>query len=35
VDDEGAPRLERIVPVALLAVGVVGLFAVGRKRRKG
>ncbi|MBX7546551.1 DUF3618 domain-containing protein [Streptomyces monashensis] len=35
VDDEGAPRLERIVPVALLAVGVVGLFAVGRRRRKG
>ncbi|MEV5877874.1 DUF3618 domain-containing protein [Streptomyces sp. NPDC052101] len=35
VDDEGALRLERVVPVALLAVGVVGLFAVGSRRRKG
>jgi hypothetical protein len=34
VDDEGSPRLERVVPVALLAVGVVGLFAMSRKRRK-
>ncbi|MGW0997675.1 DUF3618 domain-containing protein [Streptomyces sp. NPDC002523] len=36
VDDEGEPRMERVVPVALLAVGVVGLLAVGsRRRRKG
>ncbi|MGW1723157.1 DUF3618 domain-containing protein [Streptomyces sp. NPDC002306] len=35
VDEEGAPRLERIVPVALVAVGLVGLLAVGAKRRKG
>ncbi|MDT9701529.1 DUF3618 domain-containing protein [Streptomyces sp. P17] len=34
VDEEGAPRLERVVPVALLVVGVVGLFAVGTRRRK-
>jgi hypothetical protein len=35
VDDEGAPRLERVLPVALLAVGVVGLLALGTRRRKG
>ncbi|MFD9000581.1 DUF3618 domain-containing protein [Streptomyces sp. NPDC059582] len=35
VDEEGAPRLERIVPVALVAVALVGLLAVGAKRRKG
>ncbi|MEU5534142.1 DUF3618 domain-containing protein [Streptomyces sp. NPDC020362] len=35
VDEEGAPRLERIVPVALVAVGIVGLLAVGSRRRKG
>ncbi|MFD7789720.1 DUF3618 domain-containing protein [Streptomyces sp. NPDC059759] len=34
VTEEGAPRLERIVPAALLAVGVVGLL-VGTRRRKG
>ncbi|MEU6067263.1 MULTISPECIES: DUF3618 domain-containing protein [Streptomyces] len=34
VDEEGAPRIERIVPVALLAVGVVGLLALGTRRRK-
>ncbi|WP_328871685.1 DUF3618 domain-containing protein [Streptomyces sp. NBC_00287] len=34
VNEEGAPRLERVVPVALLVVGVVGLFAVGTRRRK-
>ncbi|MER6673167.1 DUF3618 domain-containing protein [Streptomyces sp. NPDC000983] len=33
VDEEGAPRLERVVPVALLVVGVVGLLAVGTRRR--
>ncbi|HEY8978654.1 MAG TPA: DUF3618 domain-containing protein [Streptomyces sp.] len=33
-DDDGAPRVERIVPVALLAVGVVGLLVLGTRRRK-
>ncbi|MEU0597998.1 DUF3618 domain-containing protein [Streptomyces sp. NPDC006393] len=35
VDGDGAPRLERIVPVALVAVGVVGLLALGSRRRRG
>ncbi|MER5857634.1 DUF3618 domain-containing protein [Streptomyces sp. NPDC059688] len=35
VDEDGAPRLERVVPVALLAVGVVGLLTLGARRRKG
>ncbi|MBK3569714.1 MULTISPECIES: DUF3618 domain-containing protein [unclassified Streptomyces] len=35
VDDEGAPRVERIVPVALVAVGVVGLLVLGSRRGKG
>ncbi|MFE0104052.1 DUF3618 domain-containing protein [Streptomyces sp. NPDC059009] len=35
VSEDGAPRLERIVPVALVVVGVVGLLAVGSRRRKG
>ncbi|MGW0944338.1 DUF3618 domain-containing protein [Streptomyces sp. NPDC002623] len=35
VDEEGAPRLERVVPVALVVVGVVGLLAFGARRRKG
>ncbi|MER7492643.1 DUF3618 domain-containing protein [Streptomyces pharetrae] len=35
VDDEGAPRLERVVPVALVVVGVVGLLVLGTRRRKG
>ncbi|MEV1066952.1 DUF3618 domain-containing protein [Streptomyces sp. NPDC050263] len=35
VDEEGAPRLERVVPVALVAVGVVGLLVLGARRRKG
>ncbi|MFF0226181.1 DUF3618 domain-containing protein [Streptomyces sp. NPDC004629] len=35
VDEQGAPRAERIVPVALVAVGVVGLLALGSRRRKG
>ncbi|MEU9243470.1 DUF3618 domain-containing protein [Streptomyces shenzhenensis] len=35
VDEEGAPRLERVVPVALVAVGVVGLLVLsGTRRRK-
>lgn len=32
-DEEGAPRLERVVPVALVVVGVVGLLALGTRRR--
>ncbi|MFH0174946.1 DUF3618 domain-containing protein [Streptomyces cacaoi] len=35
VDEEGAPRLERVVPVALVVVGVVGLLAFSGRRRKG
>ncbi|MER6069403.1 DUF3618 domain-containing protein [Streptomyces sp. NPDC001817] len=35
VDEEGSLRVERVVPVALLAVGVVGLLAFSGKRRKG
>lgn len=35
VDEEGAPRLERVVPVALVMVGVVGLLAFSTRRRKG
>jgi hypothetical protein len=34
VSEDGAPRLERVVPVALLAVGVVGLLTVSTRRRK-
>ncbi|MFD9435210.1 DUF3618 domain-containing protein [Streptomyces sp. NPDC060002] len=34
VDEEGAPRLERVVPVALVVVGVVGLLAFSGLRRK-
>jgi MYXO-CTERM domain-containing protein len=34
VDEEGAPRLERIVPVAAVAVGLVGLLALGTRRRR-
>ncbi|BBC33528.1 uncharacterized protein SGFS_048220 [Streptomyces graminofaciens] len=35
VGEDGAPRLERIVPVALVVVGVVGLLALGTRRRRG
>ncbi|MEU7424183.1 DUF3618 domain-containing protein [Streptomyces sp. NPDC040750] len=35
VDESGAPRLERIVPVALVAVGVVGLLTFQSRRRRG
>ncbi|MEU6660970.1 DUF3618 domain-containing protein [Streptomyces sp. NPDC046821] len=34
VSEDGAPRMERIVPVALVVVGVVGLVAVSSRRRK-
>ncbi|MDX3583945.1 DUF3618 domain-containing protein [Streptomyces europaeiscabiei] len=34
VDEDGAPRVERIVPVALVVVGVVGLLALGARRRR-
>ncbi|MET8163105.1 DUF3618 domain-containing protein [Streptomyces sp. NPDC005329] len=34
VDEEGAPRLERVVPVALVVVGVVGLLTFSGLRRK-
>lgn len=32
VDEEGSPRLERVVPVVVL-VGVVGLLVLGSRRR--
>ncbi|MFB0619728.1 DUF3618 domain-containing protein [Streptomyces sp. AGS-58] len=35
VDEEGAPRMERVVPAALVAVGVVGLLALTARRRRG
>ncbi|TLS44829.1 DUF3618 domain-containing protein [Streptomyces montanus] len=35
VTEDGAPRLERIVPVAVVVVGLVGLLALGSRRRKG
>ncbi|MEU7482990.1 DUF3618 domain-containing protein [Streptomyces sp. NPDC042319] len=34
VSEDGAPRVERIVPVALVAVGLVGLLAVGARKRR-
>ncbi|MEV4971563.1 DUF3618 domain-containing protein [Streptomyces scopuliridis] len=34
VKDDGGPRLERLVPVALVAVGLVGLLVVSTRRRK-
>ncbi|MFE6779365.1 DUF3618 domain-containing protein [Streptomyces sp. NPDC057702] len=33
VSEDGAPRMERIVPVALVAVAVVGLLTVSRRDR--
>ncbi|WP_409471861.1 DUF3618 domain-containing protein [Streptomyces sp. HC307] len=33
VDEEGAPRMKRVLPVALVAVGVVGLLVLGTRRR--
>jgi len=35
ITNEGAPRIERIVPTALVVAGIVGLLAVGARRRKG
>ncbi|MCX4400443.1 DUF3618 domain-containing protein [Streptomyces sp. NPDC059837] len=34
VTEDGAPRLERIVPIALVAAAGVGLLVVGSRRRK-
>ncbi|MFJ8669055.1 DUF3618 domain-containing protein [Streptomyces sp. NPDC093600] len=34
-DEDGAPRLERVVPVALVAVALVGLLAMSARKRKG
>jgi len=34
VSEDGAPRLERVIPAALLAVGVVGLVVASKRRRK-
>ncbi|MFG2993179.1 DUF3618 domain-containing protein [Streptomyces sp. NPDC048257] len=33
--DDGTPRIDRIVPVALVAVSVVGLLVVSARRRRG
>ncbi|MEO3978225.1 DUF3618 domain-containing protein [Streptomyces sp. CAU 1734] len=34
VSEDGAPRLERVVPVALVAVAVLGLLAMSSSRRQ-
>ncbi|MCX5312880.1 DUF3618 domain-containing protein [Streptomyces sp. NBC_00154] len=34
VSEDGAPRLERVIPVALLAVGVIGLVVASARRKK-
>ncbi|MEU7181160.1 DUF3618 domain-containing protein [Streptomyces celluloflavus] len=34
VSEDGAPRLERIVPVAMIGVAVVGLLVLRGKRRR-
>ncbi|MGW1024093.1 DUF3618 domain-containing protein [Streptomyces sp. NPDC002577] len=34
VSEQGAPRFERIVPVAIVVVGVVGLLAMSSRKRK-
>jgi hypothetical protein len=34
VSEEGAPRVERILPAAVVVVGLVGLLAVTARRRK-
>ncbi|WP_411079308.1 DUF3618 domain-containing protein [Streptomyces sp. cmx-18-6] len=33
VAEDGSPRLERVIPAALLVVGVVGLLTVSKRRR--
>ncbi|MEV6398926.1 DUF3618 domain-containing protein [Streptomyces sp. NPDC051907] len=35
VREDGAPRLERVVPVALMVAGLVGLLAMSARRRRG
>ena len=35
VTEDGTPRLDRIVPVALVVVGVVGLLTLSTRRRRG
>ncbi|MEV6670768.1 DUF3618 domain-containing protein [Streptomyces sp. NPDC051162] len=34
VAEDGTPRLDRIVPVAMVAVGVVGLLTLSSRRRR-
>ncbi|MFH8472850.1 DUF3618 domain-containing protein [Streptomyces sp. NPDC018000] len=34
VSEDGTPRMERVIPAALLTVGVVGLLAASKRRRK-
>ncbi|MEV7613480.1 DUF3618 domain-containing protein [Streptomyces sp. NPDC089799] len=34
-DASGAPRPERVLPVALVAVGVIGLLALSARRKRG
>jgi hypothetical protein len=34
VSDDGAPRMERVLPVAAVVVGLVGLLAVSSRRRR-
>ncbi|UNO41833.1 DUF3618 domain-containing protein [Streptomyces sp. MST-110588] len=34
VSQDGAPRMERIVPVALIGVAVIGLLALSSKKRR-
>jgi hypothetical protein len=34
VSEDGAPRLERVIPVALLAAGVIGLVVASARRKK-
>ncbi|MEU5975107.1 DUF3618 domain-containing protein [Streptomyces sp. NPDC047315] len=35
VAEDGSPRLERLLPVAAVAVGLVGLLAVSARKHKG
>lgn len=34
VSEDGAPRLDRVIPVAMIGVAVVGLLALRAKRRR-